>query len=228
MDSTLGAQNTIVLYFDLDQTLLESEMETKGVSRLTEGAKVDLSTSLDGIADSYCYKENGDIKSSGKITAFARNEFKAIFNKINDCNSAGLNKKVIVRALTNNYYGESDIKKILSCFYGCKVEFDGYANAYRKVPDPTNPEINLYHPGKGATMDSDYNQVYGEMGISKNNIYLIDDSEKNCMDAEAYGFKTVRMGTHSKESNGYNYVEEKSKIFSELSKLLDDTLSRGL
>ena len=214
-----------ILYFDLDHTLVESYNRENSRSFLSKSATLDLSSSSEGIVDNpIVYKIAEKEQSVHKVKAFAREKFVEIFKYIKEENSKCTDgPKIFVRILTNNYYTQSAAQAFLTKFFG-EIEFDGFANNDRQVPgfdEKHIPGTWKPLPGKGMTMNHDYNEKYKALGILKENIYLIDDSEKNCKNAELYGFNAIRMGTNPTERGELiTYTERKDKIFETLNQII--------
>lgn len=204
-----------VLYYDLDQTLFEIYAEDNAPSNLSSSALIDLSSSPEGvIANPLMVNDGGCQRRAKEIKAFARAKFQAHFEHIRDVN-AGLERPLIlVRIITNSNYTEPEVHALLQTFYGVDINFDGFANGDRQTHT------------KGDEMERDYVSLYQTLGIPRNNIYLIDDSEDNCSAAEEYGFQAIRMGTTPKVRGKTTYTVQKEQIFKSLSQIVDDAAAK--
>lgn len=201
----ISSNNQIVLYFDLDQTLFEMYAELNAPSNLSKSALIDLSSSQEGIIQDPLMVNNEECQLRAKeIRAFAREKFKAIFDQIREVNEGRERPLVLVRIITNATYTENEVYSILKSFYG-DMHFDGFANGHRQTYS------------KGDEMDRDYVNLYGTLGIPRSNIYLIDDSEENCVEAESQGFNAIRMGTTPKVRGDTTYSNRKEQVFDSLS-----------
>lgn len=118
-----------------------------------------------------------------------------------------------MRILTNSKYMENAVYAVLTKFFG-PLNFDGFANGHRRADT------------KGDEMEHDYINLYQTIGISKNNIYLIDDSEENCLHAEEHGFKAIRMGTNPKMRGNTTYSLRKEQIFQSLHEIVENASSK--
>lgn len=210
--------NNIVLYFDIDQTLLQVDLKEKDEGRnlLSKSAAMDLSRSKTGtISEPVLFQhrcESTNKKHTYKaklVRAIARKKFQEVFTKIKSVNEAAGRKVVSVRILTNGNFTKNGIVNVLKQIYPDFPDIDEFSNIDRRKKG--------YPLNKGFHIFLKYGRELEKNGIQSKNVYLIDDMVYNCTSAEKWGFKAIHMKTNPKgRGRKDSYEESKGPIFNEL------------
>ncbi|MCE2983834.1 MAG: hypothetical protein LW832_09745, partial [Parachlamydia sp.] len=113
--------NKLILYFDLDETLISVKLNQEDESKLSTSADEDLCDESEWTLNHPViqnYGTGGD-QYAYEIKAFAREEFKKVFQRIQRINRAAL--KVIPCILTNASYQDQYIIPCLKKFYETEI-----------------------------------------------------------------------------------------------------------
>ncbi|MFQ5729758.1 MAG: hypothetical protein ACE5GN_05295 [Waddliaceae bacterium] len=220
----INPENKKVLYFDLDETLFFVEQfGEQGLKRASDSAQEDVSVSGPGVVGGERgvvleRTRSGTLCGAQRVRAFALEEFRKIFQRIDAINRAAGETVIFLRFLTNASYTKNEILSVFWSLYGMPLRLDGFQNRFR-----FSDKTVFRPPPKGYSMLDDFDQEYQRLGISKKKIYLIDDSYENCQMASELGFNVICMQTNPKTRRaGETYTQNKTLIFKTLNEILDE------
>jgi len=224
--NTVNRQKSII-YFDLDQTLFETckggEDPDLSSSPLSLSSISALSLDEDGVLiDEHLYSKEGEQRLFC-VLAIEQEKFSKFFRRCKKINSTSADgsPEISINILTNNRYEEH---KTIAALQKQHPDFEchNFANLERQIPGKIFERNGQpWSPSKGTFMDYQYETFHKLRGVERENVFLVDDSEVNCLDAEKYGFTAIRMGTNIRErSIGDTYTVQKDVIFQKLNEIL--------
>lgn len=202
------------LWFDFDETMAVVTLKEGDSNILNNEAMKHLSASSIGIIKNpVLFNVNGGEGRAFEIKAIARQRFDEVFNNIAEINKFLGQKVISVNIITNGTYTKNEVIDVLNVFFG-NIQISHFANRSRE------------NPSKGGHIEAC--QSKSQSPIPKGRTYLIDDSEKNCNDAEKHGFKAIRMHTSLASAPVADYAASMNESFDKLNKIIENTKSLGM
>lgn len=206
----IQGKDKYVLNFDLDETLFEVtylDKEDGGGGSTASGLD---SRVVDVIYDTNLWNADfGDDKIC-KISAIAREKFQNLFKKITELNKDAGETVIYVNIITNANYSEEGVLAVLKRFYGDDFTIHSFTNSVERKHS------------KGRQMLADYLGSHWGQGVPRDHVYLIDDMEDNCEDAEDNNFKALcALKSFGHSTGGGTTGELNEEIFETLNKIVD-------
>ncbi|MFQ5752041.1 MAG: hypothetical protein ACE5HI_08595 [bacterium] len=203
-----------VLNFDLDETLFQATKE-EGEGGRTPKESPESNTAV--LYGAKLWKPDPCNELSCRVSAIAGEKFKELFGKIIKINRDAGETVIFVNIITNANYSEEGVVDVLKRFYGDDFIIHCYTNSVNRLTS------------KGGQMLQDYLESYWNQGIPPDHLYLIDDNESNCQDAQHCGFKAICASIRLESCvGGETRAQFNPEIFVELNKIIDSVREKVL